>query len=187
MRRAIVPAIVIAALSGFAALIVFGVLQKGDNRGLEQAVAAGKSTPAPASNLALPLLDGRGSVSLDSLRGKVVVLNLWASWCPPCREEAPQLASLQKRITPLGATVLGVTWNDTVPDAKEFIAKAKLDYVQARDVGGGFAKAYGTKGLPETFIIDRNGKITALRRGEVDSRFLDAALVPLLGKAAASR
>ena len=187
MRRALVPTIVIAALAGFAALIVFGVLQKSDNRGIDQAIAAGKATPAPASTVKLPLLEGSGSVSLDSLRGKVVVLNIWASWCPPCREEAPQLASLQKRIAPLGATVLGVTWNDAVPDAKEFIAKTGLNYVEARDVGGGFAKAYGTKGLPETFIIDRTGKITAVRRGEVDSQFLNAALVPLLGKAAATK
>jgi len=173
--------------AGFAALIVFGVAQTGDDRSLDQAVAATKLPTAPAADMKLPLLKGNGTVSLDSLRGKVVVLNLWASWCPPCRQEAPTMASLQNRISPLGAEVLGVTWNDAAPDSDAFIARTGLNYAQARDVGGAFAKAYGTKGLPETFVINPEGKVTAMRRGAVDDAFLDAALVPLLGAKAASK
>ncbi len=187
MRRLLLPALAILAAAGFAALIIFGVAQTADDRSIDQAVAKGTGPVAPAAATRLPLLEGGGSTSLASLRGKVVVLNLWASWCPPCREEAPALASLQRRIAPLGGTVLGVAWNDTIPDAKAFVAKEKLDYLQARDVDGSFAKAYGTKGLPETFIITRDGRISALRRGAIDDRFLDAALVPLLGSKAASR
>jgi cytochrome c biogenesis protein CcmG/thiol:disulfide interchange protein DsbE len=187
MRRFFIPAIAIAVAAGFAALIVFGVSQTGDDRSLDQAVAATKLPPAPAADMKLPLLKGNGTISLNSLRGKVVVLNLWASWCPPCREEAPTMVSLQKRITPLGATVLGVTWNDAAPDSEAFIARTGLNYTQARDVGGGFAKAYGTKGLPETFVINPKGRITAMRRGAIDDAFLDAALVPLLGQKAASK
>lgn len=187
MRRFLVPAIAIVSAAGFAALIVFGVAQTGDDRSLDQSVAAAKLPTAPAAGMKLPLLKGNGTVSLDSLRGKVVVLNLWASWCPPCRQEAPTMESLQKRIGNLPATVLGVTWNDAVPDSNAFIARTGLDYTQARDVGGAFAKAYGTKGLPETFIINAEGKVTALRRGAVDNAFLDAALVPLLGSRAGSK
>lgn len=187
MRRLLLPAIAVIIAGGFAALIAFGVSQTGEDRSIDQAVAAEGRPLAPKADVKLPTLDGKGAVSLESLRGRTVVLNIWASWCPPCREEAPELAALQRRIEPLGATVLGVTWNDTIPDARKFIADAKLDYLQARDVGGSFAKAYGTKGLPETFIIDPAGKITALRRGAVDAAFLDAALVPLLGRKAASK
>jgi cytochrome c biogenesis protein CcmG/thiol:disulfide interchange protein DsbE len=187
MRRVLLPALAILAAASFAALIIFGVSQTANDRSIDQAVAAGRVPTAPAAKTKLPMLDGVGSTSLASLRGKVVVLNLWASWCPPCREEAPDLAALQKRIVPLGGTVLGVAWNDTIPDAKAFVAKEKLNYLQARDVDGSFAKAYGTKGLPETFVITRDGRISSFRRGAIDNRFLDAALVPLLGSKAASK
>lgn len=187
MRRLLLPAIAVIIAASFAALIAFGVSRTGDDRSIDQAVAADGRPLAPGADEQLPLLNGKGTVSLQSLRGKTVVLNIWASWCPPCRDEAPDLAALQKRIAPLNATVLGVTWNDTVPDARRFIERTKLEYLQARDVGGSFAKAYGTKGLPETFIIDPTGHVTALRRGAVDRAFLDAALVPLLGRKAAAK
>jgi cytochrome c biogenesis protein CcmG/thiol:disulfide interchange protein DsbE len=176
----------VLAAAGFIALIAFGVSQTGDDRSIDQAVAAARHPAAPGASTALPRLDGSGTLTLAQLRGKVVVLNIWASWCPPCREEAPQLAALQKRIQPLGGTVVGVAWNDSIPDARRFIAKSRLDYPQLRDVNGAFAKSYGTKGLPETFIIDRDGRVVALRRGEVDAAFLNRALVDLLGPGAKS-
>lgn len=181
MRRTVLPALAVLIAVAFIALIAYGVTRTGDDRSIDQAVAAAKLPDAPAASVALPRLDRPGDVSLRDLRGKVVVLNIWASWCPPCREEAPQLTALQRRIAPLGGTVVGVAWNDSIPDARKFIADAGLDYPQLRDVDGAFAKAYGTKGLPETFVIDRQGRIVALRRGEVDAAFLDQALVKLLG------
>lgn len=187
MRKAALPAIALLAVGGFIALIVFGVSQTGDDRSIDQAVASGKGQAAPAAGMKLPQLNGGPPVSLDSLKGKVVVLNIWASWCPPCREEAPILAALQKRIASRDATVIGVTWNDSVPDARKFAAQAKLGYPQLRDVDGSFAKAFGTKGLPETFVIDRGGRIVALRRGTVDEKFLDRSLAPLIGGEAGSR
>jgi cytochrome c biogenesis protein CcmG/thiol:disulfide interchange protein DsbE len=187
LRRIALPTIAVVAAACFIALIVFGVSQTGDDRRLDQAVAAHSLPAAPDATARLPLLTGSGTLSLAQFRGKVVVLNLWASWCPPCRDEAPQLAALQRRIAPLGATVVGVTWNDSIPDAAKFAKEAGLNYPQARDVGGPFAKAYGTKGLPETFVIDRSGRITAMRRGEIDAAFLNSATVPLLGARAAAK
>jgi len=186
VRKAALPVIAVLIIAGFIALIIFGVSQTGDDRSLDQALAHGQTPPAPASDMKLPQLDGGKPLSLADLKGKVFVLNIWASWCPPCREEAPRLAALQKRLKPLGSTVVGVTWNDSMPDARKFVASAGLDYPELRDVNGEFAKAYGTKGLPETFVIDRQGKIVALRRGTVDEAFLNSALVPLLGKGAHS-
>lgn len=181
MRRLILPLLAIAVAVGFAALIIFGVANTAEDRSIDEAVASGKLPAAPAATTELPVIGSKGTTSLAKLRGKVVVLNIWASWCPPCRDEAPVLEKTWRRIAPAGATVLGVTWNDTETDSLAFIRKAGLTYPQARDVGGSFAKAYGTKGLPETFVIDRQGRITAARRGEVDADFLDAALEPLLG------
>lgn len=186
MRKAALPAIAVLIIGGFIALIVFGVSQTGEDRSIDEAVAQAKLPSAPAAGTKLPQLDGGKTVSLDDLKGKVVVLNIWASWCPPCREEAPRLAALQKRIKPLGGTVVGVTWNDSIPDARKFVLDSKLGYLQLRDVDGDFAKAYGTKGLPETFVIDREGRIVALRRGTVDEAFLNRTLVPLLGNKAKS-
>lgn len=184
MRRAALPLIAVLVTAGFAALIVFGVLRTSADSSIDEAVAAGRAPAAPAAEARLPLVDGKGATSLSALRGKVVVLNIWASWCPPCREEAPLLERTWKRIAPLGATVLGVTWNDTAGDATAFVRRTGLTYPQARDVDGRFAKAYGTKGLPETFIIDRSGRVTAVRRGAVDAAFLASELDPLLRQGA---
>lgn len=182
MRRFLLPTLAVLVAGGFAALIVFGVANTAEDRSIDQAVAAGERPPAPAATVGLPRIGASGTTTLASLRGKVVVLNVWASWCPPCREEAPLLERTSRLISPLGGTVLGVTWNDTERDAVEFIRRAGLTYPQARDVDGKFAKAYGTKGLPETFVIDRAGRIVAARRGTVDARFLKSSLSPLLDR-----
>jgi len=178
VRRFALPLIAVLLAAGFIALIVFGVSQTGDDRSLDNAVASAKPVTAPQYAKQLPSLNGP-TRSLADFRGKVVVLNLWASWCPPCREEAPLLEKTQKRIQSQGGTVVGVTWNDSIPDAKKFAAEVGMTYPQLRDVDGTFAKAYGTKGLPETFIINRQGRIVALRRGEVDTAFLNEKLYPL--------
>ncbi|MEI7889731.1 MAG: TlpA disulfide reductase family protein [Actinomycetes bacterium] len=179
MRRIALPLIAILAATGFVALIVFGVSQTGDDRTLDQAVAKAAKPIAPGLTDRLPSLSGSAQ-SLADYRGQVIVLNLWASWCPPCRDEAPLLERTQLRIAKEGATVIGVTWNDSVPDAKEFARKTGMTYPQLRDVTGSFAKAYGTKGLPETFIINRQGRVVALNRGEITASFLAKSLDPLL-------
>ena len=171
-------AVLVAA--GFIALIIFGVAQTGDDRSIDQAVSKGTFPAAPDYSKRMPLLNGGTSSVAEIGRGKTVVLNLWASWCPPCRQEAPLLESTQKAIAARGATVIGVTWNDSIPDSKAFAAKTGMTYPQLRDVDGSFARAYGTKGLPETFIINPQGKIVALQRGEIDARFLQESLFPIL-------
>ncbi|CAB4860700.1 MAG: redoxin domain-containing protein [Actinobacteria bacterium] len=177
--RRLIGILAIIAATGFVALIIFGVSQTGDDRTLDQAVANASKPIAPGWTDKLPSLSGP-SQSLSDYKGKVIVLNLWASWCPPCRDEAPLLQRTQLKIAKLGATVIGVTWNDSVPDAKEFARKTGMTYPQLRDVTGSFAKAYGTKGLPETFIINRQGRVVALNRGEITAEFLAKNLDPLL-------
>src|SRR5690606_390966 len=94
-----------------------------------------------APDLALPVLEGSGTRSLADLRGQVVVLNFWASWCDPCKTEAPELERAQKRLEREGAgTVLGVTFRDASDDSKDFMREFGLTYPSVRDVDGKLAE-----------------------------------------------
>ena len=174
MRRSAAPFAVILAAAALVGLLVYGVAQRRDNRTLDQAVAKGGAPVAP--DRALPVLDGSGDRTLASFRGKPVVLNFWASWCTPCRQEAPLLEQAQKRLAAHGGTVVGVTFRDTTPDARAFVRKYGLTYPSLRDVDGKLAESYGTRALPETFVIDDQGRVRAISRGVVSQRFLDDAL-----------
>jgi cytochrome c biogenesis protein CcmG, thiol:disulfide interchange protein DsbE len=180
VKRVAVPAVVVVLAAALVGLLVYGLVSKGDDRSIDDAVKQGKPIAAPASSMALPVLDAAGKRSLASYRGKVVVLNFWASWCTPCRTETPLLERLQRRIASRGGTVLGVNYRDTTGDAMAFTRQFGLSYPSLRDVDGQLAQDYGTRALPETFVINRDGKITAVSRGTVNARFLDQAVPPLL-------
>jgi len=157
-------------------LLIYGVSNQAANRTLDNLVAEGKQPAAPAASRMLPILGGHGLSSLASLRGKVVILNFWASWCPPCRTEAPLLERAQAPLQKLGGTVLGVTYEDAVPDSEQFVKGHNLTYPNLRDDTGEFARSYGTDQLPESFIVDRSGHIVALERGEIEQKFIAKAL-----------
>ena len=157
-------------------LLIYGVSNQAANRTLDNLVAEGKHPLAPDAARLLPVLGGHGLSSLASLRGKVVILNFWASWCPPCRTEAPLLERSQGPLQKLGGTVLGVTYEDVVSDSEEFVQGHHLTYPNLRDDAGEFAHSYGTDQLPESFIVDRSGHIVALERGEIEQRFIAKAL-----------
>jgi cytochrome c biogenesis protein CcmG/thiol:disulfide interchange protein DsbE len=107
-------------------------------------------------------------------------MNFWASWCPPCVEELPLLERTQQALQKRGATVLGVNIQDTTEDALGYVKRFDLTYPSLRDVDRDFARKFGTNSYPETFVVDRDGKITALKRGPVDQKWLDQNLEPLL-------
>src|SRR3954452_13039920 len=174
VKRNAVPLVAILAAAALIGLLVYGVASRGENRTLDDAVSKGQRPAAP--DRPLPMLGGGGQRSLASYRGKPVVLNFWASWCTPCRQEAPLLENAQKRLSAKGGTVLGVTYRDASPDSQAFVRKFKLTYPSIRDVSGKLAKQYGTRALPETFVIDRRGRVAALTRGVVNRQFLDQAL-----------
>jgi len=103
-------------------------------------------------------LDGKAS-RLADLRGKVVVLNFWATWCPPCVDEAPSLNALQQRIAPLGGTVLGVSVDEDQTAYDDFLKTYSIGFPTYRDPSKQIAIGYGTTMYPETFVIDKRGRI----------------------------
>ena len=169
--------VIAAALVG---LLVYGLVSKGDNRSIDDAVKRGQAINAPGNTQALPVLDAAGKRTLASYKGKVVVLNFWASWCTPCRTETPLLERLQREIAAKGGTVLGVNYRDTTNDANAFAKEFGLTYPSLRDVDGNLAQDFGTRALPETFVIDKAGKITAVSRGQINERFLADNVTHLL-------
>jgi cytochrome c biogenesis protein CcmG, thiol:disulfide interchange protein DsbE len=169
---------ILAGLAGAAllGLLIYGVSSQSPTRTLDDAIKHDLRPSAPSATTKLPLLSGAGQRSLASYRGKVVVLNFWASWCVPCQEEAPVLERVQHALQDHGGTVLGVTFKDTSSDSLEFVEHHSLTFPSLRDTSGDFARAYGTNEIPETFVIDRYGHVVAISRQEVDKAFLDRAV-----------
>jgi cytochrome c biogenesis protein CcmG/thiol:disulfide interchange protein DsbE len=134
-----------------------------------------------APNFSLPNLDGHGKVDLASFRGKVVVLNFWASWCPPCHAEAPTFNQIQRTYGPRGVAVVGVDSQDFAGDARAFARDLHVNYTLVHDSSNDVTNRWGvTSGFPVTFVINRAGDVQKMFVTQVTSPMLDAALQPLL-------
>jgi cytochrome c biogenesis protein CcmG/thiol:disulfide interchange protein DsbE len=179
MSRGAAAALAVSALlATLIAVLAYGVTNRQPDRAIDQALAAGARQPAPP--LALPRLGRGGSGSLSDYRGEVVVLNYWASWCDPCLEEARLLQRWHRGIAPRGGTVLGVDALDVTSDAEAFIHRYGVTYPMLRDRDGGTQAKFGVVGYPETIVLDRRGRIAAVRRGPIDEEFLRRTVPPLL-------
>jgi cytochrome c biogenesis protein CcmG/thiol:disulfide interchange protein DsbE len=165
-------AIAVLAVLAIVGLLTFGLLSKGSS-----GVALGEAAPASP----LPQLEGGGSGSLGDYRGRWVLVNFWASWCVPCREEAPALEKFQRRHGGGDFTVLGIDSRDLSGDGRAFVRRFGLSYPQLRDGDGASAHDFGTTGVPENFLVDPRGKVRLLLRGPVDAGYLNDEVVPLLG------
>jgi len=128
---------------------------------------AHKNEPAP--NFTLPRLHGNGELSLASLKGKAVVLNFWASWCGPCRDEVPVLERAWDRYRKHGVVVLGIDQQDVTGDARAFAKKYGVTYPLVRDGPGKVVATYGLTGVPETFFVGRSGKLVEHVAGQVNA------------------
>ena len=166
--RRLLPPVLAATL-----VAVLGVALLSPSR---NATDGGPLVGKPAPEFTLESLDG-AQVSLAALQGRPVVLNFWASWCEPCRDEAPVLQRAHEQLQEDGAgTVLGATFEDSPEDSLRFERETKVTFPSVRDVGQELAREYGTKNLPETFGLDREGRVVAISRGQISQEFLDDAL-----------
>jgi cytochrome c biogenesis protein CcmG, thiol:disulfide interchange protein DsbE len=176
VKRLAVPGIATVVILALVALLIYGVASKDSNSSaLDTAVQRGQHPVAPGATRTLPALHGGGALRLADYRGKVVVLNFWASWCDPCVREAPLMQRAQQQLGARG-TVLGATYNDVPGESISFEREHHVTYPSGRDVGLKLAHDYNTHALPETFVIDPAGKVVAISRGEVSERFLRNAI-----------
>lgn len=138
-------------------LLAWRVVVVGRDDGLAAAVAAGKDPAAP--DFALERLDGAGRMRLSALRGKVVLLNFWASWCGPCKDESQQLENAWRRWRSRGVVFVGVDAQDFSSDARRFVSRHRVTYPSVHDGPGSIAARYGVSGFPETWFVSRTGRL----------------------------
>jgi cytochrome c biogenesis protein CcmG/thiol:disulfide interchange protein DsbE len=152
-------------------LLGFGLLSKGGAN-----IEVGEAVPDDP----LPRLDGRGTGQIADYRDRWVLVNFWASWCKPCEEESPALERFYRRHRSDRFTVLGIDTRDLTGDGRTFVRRFGLSYPQLRDGDGAAARDFGTTGVPETFLVDPDGRVALIHRGPVDEEFLDSFVAPLL-------
>jgi cytochrome c biogenesis protein CcmG, thiol:disulfide interchange protein DsbE len=149
----------LALVAGLFTLLVWKLAT--EDEGAAPKLGRGETPPAPVFRL--DRLDQPGKLSLASYRGRPVVINFWASWCIPCKEEAPLLESVWKQYRDRGLVVLGVDINDVRSEARRFARENEMSYPLAYDGPGETTTDYGLTGVPETFFVARNGKLVCER------------------------
>ena len=140
-------------------------------------VAIGQEVP----NFTLTTFEGN-QISLADLQGKVVVINFWASWCTPCEQEAADLEAAWRYYQPRGDVIfLGVNWTDTEPEAMGYMTRFDISYPSGPDLGTRIADRFRITGVPETYVIDRNGLLAYKKFAPFSSiEEIKAAIEPLL-------
>jgi cytochrome c biogenesis protein CcmG, thiol:disulfide interchange protein DsbE len=170
-------AVFLAALA-LIGLLTYGLLSKGGS-----AIEIGE--PIAEASTPLPRLDGDGTGSIADHRGRWVLVNVWASWCDPCRTESPALERFYEKHRGRDFTIVGIDVHDVSHDGRAFVKEFGISYPQLHDGNGDFAEdELGTTGVPESFLVDPGGEVALHSLGPVTERYLDANVLPLLsGKA----
>jgi cytochrome c biogenesis protein CcmG, thiol:disulfide interchange protein DsbE len=166
--RAFLAFLAVCAVIG---LLGFGLLNKGEAK-----VAVGDPVP----DRVLPVLGGPGRGSIADYRGRWVLVNLGASWCVPCRQEAPVLDEFAGRYRGREVSVLGIDVQDNSDDALAFLRENDVRYPQLRSIGDERSAAFGSTGVPENFLVDPEGRLALIWRGPVDRDFIERQVVPIV-------
>ncbi|MEW5939320.1 MAG: TlpA disulfide reductase family protein [Chloroflexota bacterium] len=148
--------------------------------GLKKA-AAGPRENGMAPDFTITGFDGR-TVTLSELRGQVVIVNFWASWCPPCREEAAYLEATWRKYEGKGVVFIGVDWVDTEKEALAYIKEFDITYLNGPDIGTRIAPLYNIQGVPETFFVAKNGELRGVHIGPLVAPELDEKIEELLAE-----
>jgi cytochrome c biogenesis protein CcmG/thiol:disulfide interchange protein DsbE len=165
--------VVVVGVIGLLALVAFQMRRTGP-------LAAGQvGQGEQAPDFTLQTFDGN-SIALADLRGQVVVVNFWASWCKPCEEEAADLENTWRHYKDQGVMFLGIDYVDTETEARGYLARFDITYPNAPDLGTDISHRYRIRGVPETFVIDQGGTLRALFVGPTTQAALMAAIEPLL-------
>ncbi len=153
-------------------LLVFGLLSKGTTK-----IAVGEPVP----DKALPVLGGSGTGEIADYRGKWVLVNLWASWCIPCRDEFPLFVEALQKYGTDGLAMVGVGWpNDDDAAAREFVASHAASWPTVTDHGGGCGLAWTAVAPPQTYFIGRDGVIASRQIGQVSQADFERQLAAIL-------
>ncbi len=170
--------VVLSAIVAFVAFVAWGLVNRN----------AAQPTSGPAPDFTLTLFEGYDgglgtpSVTLSDLRGRVVLINFWASWCIPCEQEAPHLEAAWRQFKDRGVVFIGVDWVDNQADAVAYLKRFDITYANGPDIGTKIGPLYRITGVPETFIVDRNGNIAFFKVSPVTQDELAAVLERLLAK-----
>ena len=173
-RRIVLLASVVAAVLAVVAVLATGL-------GRDPSASASPLVGRAAPDFTLGGIEGP-AVTLSKLRGQVVVLNFWASWCTECHEEQDALDQTWQSFRDSGMVLLGVDFEDTSDGARDYMHDSGLTYPVVEDKDSKTALAYGMRGIPETFLIDRSGRIVDRLIGRLDADRLATAVRPLLAK-----
>jgi cytochrome c biogenesis protein CcmG, thiol:disulfide interchange protein DsbE len=164
----------VALVAGLLGLLVWKVAHQVGDATVASDLRDGKEPAAPA--FTLPRLDTDAKLDSSSLEGKVQVLNFWASWCVPCRDEAGLLQSASADWRSRGVVILGIDYQDLSSDARAFMRHYGLTYPVVHDTGDKLYQRYGATGVPETFCVNRDGKVVAHVPGAVTRDTLDSCI-----------
>ena len=157
-------------------LALLGLLAWGLVKSQQGQVHSGK-----APDFTLVGFDGR-KATLSDLPGQVVIINFWASWCPPCREEAPYLEQTWRKYQDQGVIFIGVDYVDTEKEALAYIDEFDITYLNGPDIGTRISQAYNIQGVPETFYVAKNGELRGLKVGPLKPPELDNKIDELLAE-----
>lgn len=164
------------ALSSIVIIALLGLLTWGLIK-----VGRGPANQGMAPDFSLTSFEGE-TLTLSELRGQVVIINVWASWCPPCRDEALYLEQTWRKYKDQGVVFIGVDYVDTDVEALAFIAEFDITYFNGPDIGTRISQAYNIKGVPETFFVAKNGELRGYHIGPLFPPTLDNKIDELLAE-----